>query len=132
MQVFDEKFGLHLCFSCLMGEVPSDELKIKFIKHVIHDFHHSCPNGHAGLDVKPIYYLDGVISYCTKQNTHNIPNDYVIDSGNSSHLDYEFIRRMQSYIRHHSTKQLCAQHNQPNTAKMNMESVFASASHFMS
>lgn len=132
MQVFDKKFGLHLYFSCLMGEVPSDELKIKFIKHVIHDFHHSCPNGHAGLDVKPIYYLDGVISYCTKQNTHNIPNDYVIDSGNSSHLDYEFIRRMQSYIRHHSTKQLCTQHNQPNTAKMNMESVFASASHFMS
>lgn len=132
MQVFDKKFDSHLYFSCLMGELPSDELKIKFIKHVIHDFHQSCPNGHAGLDVKLIYYLDGCLSYCTKQNTHNIPNDYVIDTANSSHLDNDFIRRMQSYIRRHNTKQLCTQHNQPNTAKMNTASVFASAFHFTS
>jgi len=131
MQEFDKKYDSHLYFSCLSNEVPSDELKIKFIRKVIRDLHRSCPNGYAGLDIRPIYNLDGILSYCTKQNTNNIPNDYVIDTGNSSHLDNEFVRRMQSYIRHHCKQQLCNQHNQPNTAEMNMESVFASASHFM-
>lgn len=132
MLEFDEKYDSCMYFSSLSGVVPSDELKMKFINKVIRGFHHSCPNGYAGLDVRCIYNLDGILSYCTKQNTHNIPNDYVIDTANSSHLDNDFIRRMNSCIRHHDKQQLCTQHNQPNTTRMNMASVFASAFHFTS
>ncbi len=132
MLEFDEKYDSCIYFGSLSGVVPSDELKMKFINKVIRGFHHSCPNGYAGLDVRCIYNLDGILSYCTKQNTHNIPNDYVIDTANSSHLDNDFIRRMNSCIRHHDKQQLCTQHNQPNTARMNMASVFASAFHFTS
>ena len=132
MLEFDEKHDSCMYFGSLCGDVPSDDLKIKFINKVIRGFHHSCPNGYAGLDVRCIYNLDGILSYCTKQNTHNIPNDYVIDTANSSHLDNDFIRRMNSCIRHHDKQQLCTQHNQPNTARMNMASVFASAFHFTS
>lgn len=50
--------------------------------------------------LKEIYYLDGILSYCTKQNNRNIPHEYVIDLMNSSGLDDRWFRK--NYSKHKS------------------------------
>jgi len=99
MQELDEKHDSCIYFGCLTGSLPTDEMKIELIKKVIKGFHASTPNGSKGLDVRVIYNIDGLLSYCTKQRHHNIPYEYVIDTKSSNYLDDSFIRRMHSYIR---------------------------------
>lgn len=99
MQELDKKHDSCIYFGCLTGSMPSDDTKVKLIKKVIKGFHSSTPNGSKGLDIRCINNIDGLLSYCTKQNNRNIPHEYVIDSINSNYLDDHFVKRMHSYIR---------------------------------
>ena len=74
--------------------------RMGMLHKVVKDLHHSTPNGSSGLKLIPIHNIDGLLSYCTKQNHHNIPHEYVIDTHNSSGLDNDFIRRLHAFIRH--------------------------------
>ena len=74
--------------------------RMALIHKVVKQLHHSTPNGFLGLKMLPIHNVNGLLSYCTKQNRQNVPNEYVIDTKNSSGLDDEFIRRLQSHVRY--------------------------------
>lgn len=99
MQTFMLELSPEMLFRCLSGEVPSVKDKMNLMQKVIKGLHASTPNGELGLRLMPIHNVEGLLSYCTKQNQGNIPHEYVIDSGNSSHLDDEFIRRLHAHIR---------------------------------
>ena len=105
MQEFMINISPELIFKCMFKSVPDEEEQIPVIEKVMKDLHKSCPNGKIGLQVKPIHNLEGLLSYCTKQNKNNIPYEYVIDSMNSSGMDDQFIERYHAKIRQ-STKYL--------------------------
>ena len=99
MQEFMINISPELVFKCKFKSVPGQDEQIPVIEKVIRDLHKSCPNGELGLRVKPIHNLEGILSYCTKQNKNNIPYEYVIDSKNSSGMDDQFIERYHAKIR---------------------------------
>lgn len=103
MQEFMINISPELIFKCMFKSVPDQNEQIPVIEKVIRDLHKSCSNGTIGLQVKPILNLEGLLSYCTKQNKNNIPHEYVIDSKNSSGMDDQFIKRYHAKIRE-STK----------------------------
>ena len=74
--------------------------RMALIHKVVKGLHHSTPNGFKGLKLLPVNNVDGLLSYCTKQNRNNIPHEYVIDTKNSSCLDDKFIRRLRSHVRY--------------------------------
>ena len=64
------------------------------MKKVVKGLHHKkVPNGAKGKKYLNITNVDGLLSYCTKQNHKNVPYEYVIDTMNSSGLDNEWYRR---------------------------------------
>lgn len=99
METFMGESDTEMLFGCLAGVVPTVHQQMDLIKKVVKGLHHSTPNGNLGLNLLPIYNLEGLLSYCTKQNHHNIPHPYVIDTFNSSCLDDIFIRRLHAHIR---------------------------------
>ena len=99
METFMTETDTEMLFGCLSGVVPTVHQQMDLIKKVVKRFHHSTPNGNLGLNLLPIHNLEGLLSYCTKQNHHNIPHPYVIDTFNSSCLDDTFIRRLHAHIR---------------------------------
>lgn len=105
MQEFMINISPELVFKCMFKSIPGQNEQITVIEKVIRDLHKSCPNGEIGLKVKPIHNLEGLLSYCTKQNKNNIPYEYVIDSKNSSGMDDQFIKKYHAQIRQ-STKRL--------------------------
>ena len=77
----------------------SEKDKMDLLKKVVKGFNHqSIPNGRKGTKYDKVFNLDGLLSYCTKQNRNNIPNEYVIDLMNSDGLDNEWYRK--NYGRH--------------------------------
>lgn len=76
-----------------------DPSRMALIRKVVKQLHHSTPNGFFGLKLLPVHNVNGLLSYCSKQNRQNVPYEYVIDTKNSSGLDDEFIRRLQSHVR---------------------------------
>jgi len=97
-----ERFMLELSpemwFACKWNNV-SEKNKMDLLKKVVKGFNHqSIPNGRKGTRYDKVFNLDGLLSYCTKQNRNNIPNEYVIDLMNSDGLDNEWYRK--NYGRH--------------------------------
>ena len=99
MQKWMSESDPEMLFCCLTGILPTVHQRKRFIQRVIKSLHHSTPNGFLGMNLVPIHNLEGLLSYCTKQNHHNIPQHYVIDTKNSSGLDDDFIRRLHSHVR---------------------------------
>ena len=93
-----ERFMLELdpemVFASKFGSQPSEENKMELLKKVVKGLHHKkVPNGAKGKKYLNITNVDGLLSYCTKQNHKNVPYEYVIDTMNSSGLDNEWYRR---------------------------------------
>ena len=96
-----ERFMLELSpemvFACKFDR-PSEEQIMQLLKKVISGHNNKIPNGNKGSKYLPVSYVDGLLSYCTKQNRNNIPHEYVIDTMNSSGLNNNWYRR--NYGRH--------------------------------
>ena len=71
-------------FALYDGIQPEEEFKIKLLKKVIKGFNNSVPNGHLGIDVKPITDINNLVGYCTKQIGQTRPPEDVIDLANST------------------------------------------------
>lgn len=105
MKAFMNKVDPELIAKCKSGYIPNQNEQISFMKKVTRKLNNTCPNGDDGIDIRPIYSIKGLLSYCTKQNKDNVPHKYVIDSGNSSGMDGQFIKEYHAQIRK-STKRL--------------------------
>jgi hypothetical protein len=86
MKTFMLELDPEMLFAC-QWSAPSEKSKVALVKKVVKGFNKTIPNGSKGMCIEQINYLDGLLSYCTKQNKNNVPHEYVIDTMNSDGLD---------------------------------------------
>lgn len=81
MRKFLEKISPDALYTVSQNSEQSELYKLELINHAIR-ICSSVPNGHKGLDVRPIHDIEKLLAYCTKQCT-NISSLDVLDAGNS-------------------------------------------------
>jgi hypothetical protein len=92
MKTFMLEMDPEMLFACQWSE-PSEDSKMELVKKVVKGFNKTIPNGAKGTWYEQISHIDGLLSYCTKQNKNNVPHEYVIDTMNSDGLGNLWFRQ---------------------------------------
>jgi hypothetical protein len=69
-------------FDCTLGSGITDQQKMELLTKVIRQLPF-IPNGRKALDIRPIYNLEKLIAYCSKQFEWVLPSYQVIDPTSS-------------------------------------------------
>ncbi len=102
MRKFLEKISPDALYTVSQNSEQSELYKLELINHAIR-ICSSVPNGHKGLDVRPIHDIEKLLAYCTKQLSHRqhnrdeISSILVLDTHNSDPISEEMIYELMSW-----------------------------------